>query len=54
MNLSEKAKEMLESMARTIEGLLAQLRRRGVLVDEEDDDMAGYKKYREKFPRQDA
>ena len=36
MKLPQKAKELLESMARTIESLTAQLRRRGVVFDEDD------------------
>jgi hypothetical protein len=46
-------KEMLESMARTIESLLAQLRRRGV-VFEDDVDLVGYEQYRRLFPKEDA
>lgn len=54
MKLPQKAKELLESMARTIESLTAQLRRRGVVFDEDEEDMTGYHEYREHHPREDA
>jgi len=54
MKLSLKAKEMLEGLAKAVESLLAQLRRRGAVLEEDEVDLTAYNEYRREFPRQDA
>ena len=51
MKITEEIREMLEGMARTIENLLEELRRRGATYD---GDREGYDEYRKLFPKEDA
>lgn len=46
-----KMERLLEGMARIIESLLEELRRRGVVYD---GDLEEYEEYRDEVPREDA
>lgn len=48
---NQKMKILLEGLARTVEELLEELRRRGAAIDADLDE---YREYREVVPREDA